>query len=207
MLHKNAAGVSQTVSVCPLVTELRARKWAFLSFRGAKLTEHEGDRKAPNCLLIAASSLANHYTSSSHLFSTFYSSSLTPPRLPSLWPRSLTSPRASPLLYCVKVTVCACVSVGEWVWLWEKKECVLVQQGFCSENYLACPLNVLSSHKKELCFPLFAVSSLPIRISAARRSCTSAVRRSSISEKGEAWIWRAVTSFYTGRRNVPLFWL
>lgn len=68
------------VQVCPPpVTEPQARKWAFLSLRGAELTEHEANHKAPNCLLIPAGSVANHYTSSSHLFSTFYS--LYPPPL------------------------------------------------------------------------------------------------------------------------------
>ncbi|TKS66650.1 SLAIN motif-containing protein 1 [Collichthys lucidus] len=42
-----------------------------------ELTEHEGDHEAPNRLLTPAGSVANHYTSSSHLLSTFYS--LHPP--------------------------------------------------------------------------------------------------------------------------------
>ncbi len=217
--------ISLCVWVCPpLVTEPQARKWAFLSLRGAKLTEHEGDHKAPNCLLIPAGSVANHYTSSSHLFSTFlllFFSLYTPPLLliapPHLWPRSLTSPCASLLLFCVNVTVCVCVfgSEDECGCDEKKRASVRMLGRACSENYLAWPLNLLSSQKKELCFPPFAVSlhhSLTQRRGgvALQRCNTAALRRGSTACCQPPYEEQSPVSpqvSLTGSKNVPLFQL
>ena len=116
---------------------------------GAKLTEHEGNHKAPNCLLIPAGSLANHYTSSSHLFSTFYSLLYIHPLLLLLLlllllfltPVSHLPLRiASPFL-CECDSLCVCVFGSENKCGCEKRKservCVCVCVCVCSQNYLA----------------------------------------------------------------------
>lgn len=92
--HGSGSCVRAARCISGPVTEPRARKRAFLS---SEPTEREGGHKAPNGLLIPAGSLANHYTSSSHVS--------THPHI--------ADPRPH-LLF-----ICACDS------LWEKKVCVL----------------------------------------------------------------------------------
>lgn len=146
----------------------------FLPFRAAKLTEHEGNHKAPNGLLIPADSVANHYTSSSHVFSTFYSSFLTPstpdpPHLSHLWPRSLASPCGC--FFCVKMTVfvCVCVCLGDKITVREKRgECVCR----CVLWELPCtPFKSAELSQKASLLSLFAVSES--HTVAARRSRTA----------------------------------
>lgn len=62
--HGSGSCVRAARCISGPVTEPRARKRAFLS---SEPTEREGGHKAPNGLLIPAGSLANHYTSSSHV--------------------------------------------------------------------------------------------------------------------------------------------
>lgn len=168
----------------------------FLPFRGAKLTEHEDNHKAPNSLLIPADSVANHYTSSSHVFSTFHSSFLTP---------STPNPPHPPLaslcgcFFCVKMTVlCVCVCLGDRITVREKREecvcrCVLWE--------LPCTPSKSAelSQKASLLF-LFAVSES--HTVAARRSrtakcqslavkmCNSVSRNAPFGHRSRRWLTR-----------------